>query len=95
MSRVKGQSTLQVACSTELALAMSRSRLPSRRPSRAHRPRTSPGARFPAGTFDRIARVPGEDENRTAFVRDAVERELQRREAKQRLAKVKRRLQRR
>jgi hypothetical protein len=35
------------------------------------------------------------DEDRTAFVRDAVERELARREAKQRLAKVKRRLQRR
>jgi hypothetical protein len=39
--------------------------------------------------------VLAEDEDRTAFVRAAVERELTRREAKQRLAKVKRRLQRR
>jgi hypothetical protein len=36
--------------------------------------------------------VLAEDEDRTAFVRDAVERELQWRETKQRLAKVKRRL---
>lgn len=37
-------------------------------------------ARFPEGTFERIARVlePGED--RTDFVRDAVEREISRRE---------------
>jgi DNA-binding transcriptional LysR family regulator len=45
------------------------------------------------GTLDRITAVLREGEDRTDFVRDAVERELQRREAKQRLAKVKRRLQ--
>jgi len=37
-------------------------------------------ARFPAGTFARIEVVLGEDEDRTDFVRKAVERELQRRE---------------
>jgi len=37
-------------------------------------------ARFPAGTFARIETVLGEDEDRTDFVRKAVERELQRRE---------------
>lgn len=37
-------------------------------------------ARFPAGTFDRVAAVLSEGEDRTDFVRAAVERELQRRE---------------
>lgn len=36
-------------------------------------------ARFPAGTFERIEAVLGEDESRTDFVREAVERELKRR----------------
>jgi hypothetical protein len=38
------------------------------------------GAKFPAGTFDRIAEVLGEDEDRTDFVRLAVEREIERRQ---------------
>jgi hypothetical protein len=37
-------------------------------------------ARFPEGTFDRIQAVLGEDEDRTDFIREAVERELNRRE---------------
>lgn len=37
-------------------------------------------ARFAAGTFARIDAILAEDEDRTAFVRDAVERELKRRE---------------
>jgi hypothetical protein len=37
-------------------------------------------ARFSPGTFDRIADVLGDTEDRTDFVREAVERELQRRE---------------
>jgi len=37
-------------------------------------------ARFAEGTFDRIEAVLTEGEDRTAFVRDAVERELKRRE---------------
>jgi hypothetical protein len=37
-------------------------------------------ANFPAGTFDRIAALLGEDEDRTDFVRLAVERECERRE---------------
>ena len=37
-------------------------------------------ARFPAGTFMRIGAVLRENEDRTDFVRDAVERELHRRE---------------
>jgi len=37
-------------------------------------------ARFPKGTFDRIDAVLAENEERTAFVREAVERELKRRE---------------
>ena len=37
-------------------------------------------ARFPAGTFKRIEAVLAEDEDRTDFVRAAVERELKRRE---------------
>jgi hypothetical protein len=41
-------------------------------------------ARFPAGTFRRIAGVLNETEDRTDFVREAVERELERREAAQR-----------
>jgi hypothetical protein len=36
-------------------------------------------ARFPAGTFEGIEAVLREDEDRTDFVREAVERELQRR----------------
>jgi hypothetical protein len=37
-------------------------------------------ARFPRGTFERIARVSRETEDRTDFVREAVSRELERRE---------------
>jgi hypothetical protein len=37
-------------------------------------------ARFPEGTFARISAVLDENEDRTAFVRAAVERELKRRE---------------
>ncbi len=37
-------------------------------------------ARFPAGTFDRIAAALVDKEDRTDFVREAVERELKRRE---------------
>ncbi|WP_375283421.1 hypothetical protein [Sphingobium yanoikuyae] len=37
-------------------------------------------ARFAEGTFDRIAAVLVGDEDRTDFVREAVERELKRRE---------------
>jgi hypothetical protein len=37
-------------------------------------------ARFPAGTFKRIKAVLAEVEDRTDFVREAVERELKRRE---------------
>lgn len=37
-------------------------------------------ARFPPGTFERIEAVLTEDEDRTDFVRAAVERELKRRE---------------
>lgn len=37
-------------------------------------------ARFPDGTFGRIEAVLGDDEDRTDFVRAAVERELKRRE---------------
>lgn len=36
-------------------------------------------ARFAAGTFDRISKVLGEKEDRTDFIREAVERELKRR----------------
>ena len=39
-------------------------------------------ARFEEGTFDRIDAVLDEGEERTAFVREAVERELKRRERK-------------
>jgi hypothetical protein len=37
-------------------------------------------ARFPEGTFERIEAVLAEREDRTEFVRAAVERELERRE---------------
>ncbi len=37
-------------------------------------------ARFPTGTFDRIEAVLSDNEDRTDFVRDAVDRELGRRE---------------
>lgn len=39
-------------------------------------------ARFPAGTFKRIESVSADGEQRTDFVREAVERELKRREKK-------------
>jgi hypothetical protein len=39
-------------------------------------------ARFAKGTFARIEAVLAESEDRTAFVREAVERELKRREAR-------------
>lgn len=38
-------------------------------------------ARFPNGTFSRIAKVLREREDRTDFVREAIEKELLRREA--------------
>lgn len=37
-------------------------------------------ARFPEGTFDRIEAALDDGEDRTSFVREAVERELKRRE---------------
>jgi hypothetical protein len=37
-------------------------------------------ARFPEGTFERIEAVLAEGEDRTDFVREAVDRELKRRE---------------
>lgn len=37
-------------------------------------------ARFPEGTIDRIDAVRDDDEDRTDFVRKAVEREIKRRE---------------
>lgn len=39
-------------------------------------------ARFPQGTFERIDAVLADGEERTSFVREAVERELKRRERK-------------
>jgi hypothetical protein len=39
-------------------------------------------ARFPEGTFARMAAVLEDDEDRTDLVREAVERELKRRERK-------------
>ena len=39
-------------------------------------------ARLPAGTLDRIDAVLNEGENRAAFIRGAIERELKRRERK-------------
>jgi hypothetical protein len=39
-------------------------------------------ARFPEGTFERIAEVLDDGEDRTDFVREAVEREIKRREKK-------------
>lgn len=39
-------------------------------------------ARFPEGTFDRIDAALADGEDRTGFVREAVERELKRRERK-------------
>ena len=41
-------------------------------------------ARFPAGTFDRIAALLESNEDRTDFVRAAVEREIDRREEQKR-----------
>jgi hypothetical protein len=41
-------------------------------------------ARFPKGTFERIEAILGEGEDRTDFVRAAVQRELERREGKAR-----------
>lgn len=39
-------------------------------------------ARFPEGTFERIDAVREDGEDRTDFIREAVERELKRRERK-------------
>jgi hypothetical protein len=44
-------------------------------------------ARFPAGTFERIGSVLRDTEDRTDFVRLAVERELRRRESRRRKRK--------
>jgi hypothetical protein len=49
------------------------------------------GARFERGTFKRIDRERDPDETRTDFVRAAVERELQRREAERMKRPAKRR----
>src|SRR5262245_14359036 len=38
------------------------------------------GAKFAGGTLARIAAMLGEDEERTAFIREAVEREIERRQ---------------
>jgi hypothetical protein len=38
------------------------------------------GAKFAGGTLARIAAVLGEEEERTAFIRHAVEREIERRQ---------------
>jgi hypothetical protein len=48
-------------------------------------------ARFPEGTFERIAAVLRDGEDRTDFVRAAVEREIKRREQKPRPPTRKRR----
>jgi hypothetical protein len=48
-------------------------------------------AKFPAGTFDRIAALLGEKEDRTEFVRQAVEREIERRQAAAKRRKPRRR----
>lgn len=52
-------------------------------PSRMGRPKLNfdnmPG-RFPKGTFARMDAVRRQDETRTAFVQEAVEREIERRE---------------
>lgn len=45
-------------------------------------------ARFPEGTFDRIGATLEDGEDRTSFVRVAVERELTRRERRERTAKA-------
>jgi hypothetical protein len=45
-------------------------------------------ARFPEGTFERIAAVLEKDEDRTDFVRKAVTRELARRESARRRKKA-------
>lgn len=45
-------------------------------------------ARFPEGTFGRIASVLAEGEDRTDFVRAAVDNELDRRERKHERAKL-------
>jgi hypothetical protein len=45
-------------------------------------------ARFPGETFERIAAVLEKDEDRTDFVRKAVERELSRREGIRRRKKA-------
>jgi hypothetical protein len=50
------------------------------------------GAKFPAGTFDRIAALLGEKEDRTEFVRQAVEREIERRQVATKRRKLRRRL---
>jgi metal-responsive CopG/Arc/MetJ family transcriptional regulator len=46
--------------------------------------KSKPPARFPGGTLDRIDRVlvPETNEKRSDFIREAVERELSRREKK-------------
>ena len=44
-------------------------------------------ARFPDGTFERIDAVLEPDENRTDFLRHAVEREVKRRERNSRLSR--------
>jgi hypothetical protein len=48
-------------------------------------------ARFPEGTFARIEAIMQPDEDRTDFVRDAVEREIKRRQQKARPPARKRR----
>jgi hypothetical protein len=48
-------------------------------------------AKLPAGTLERIAAVLEKGEERTAFLREAVEREIERREAARRHRKPERR----
>ena len=49
------------------------------------------GAKFACGTLARIAAVLGEEEDRTAFIRQAVEREIERRQMPARGRKPRRR----
>jgi hypothetical protein len=48
--------------------------------------------KFPAGTFERIAAILDEGEDRMTFMREAVEREVERREAAGKRKKPHRRL---
>ncbi len=60
----------------------------AKRTGRPHRWAEDMQARFPAGTFKRVKAVLADDEDRTDFVRETVERELQRRERRERVGKA-------